>query len=81
MEMEIKRVTKLDVVRAKSYFLCESGQGEINTRYDGGHKSTAFSPEKYTATTDTFVNICGCNDFKAVACDCAQEEIKHECNC
>ena len=81
MDMEIRRVTKLGVVRAKSYFLCEFGQGLINSRCDRSRKVTSFNPEKHIATADTSMGICGCDYNQTVICDCAQEERRHEHNC
>ena len=71
MSSEEKRFAKLEVVSGKSYFLCQCGQSEKYPLCDGSHKNTSFSPEKYVASANTSVSICGCNDLKTVVCDCA----------
>ena len=71
MSSKEKKFTKLDVVSGKSYFICQCGQSAKYPLCDGSHKNTSFSPEKYVASADTSVNVCGCNDFKTVVCDCA----------
>jgi len=71
MSIEQKRITKLDVVSGKSYFLCQCGQSARYPLCDGSHKNTSFSPEKYVASANTSVSVCGCNDSKTVVCDCA----------
>ena len=71
MSTEEKRFTKLDVVSGRSYFICQCGQSLKYPLCDGSHKDTSFSPEKYVASADTSVSVCGCNDLKTVVCDCA----------
>ena len=71
MSIEKKKFSKLDVVSGKSYFLCQCGQSTKFPLCDGSHKNTSFSPEKYVASANTSVIICGCNDLKTVVCDCA----------
>ena len=71
MSTEEKKFTKLDVVSGRSYFICQCGQSAKYPLCDGSHKNTSFSPEKYVASADTSVGICGCNDLKTVVCDCA----------
>ena len=71
MSNEEKKFTKLDVVSGKSYFICQCGQSAKYPLCDGSHKNTSFSPEKFVASADTSVSICGCNDLKTVVCDCA----------
>ena len=71
MSNKEKRFTKLDVVSGKSYFICQCGQSAMYPLCDGSHKNTSFSPEKFVASVNTSVSICGCNDFKTVVCDCA----------
>ncbi len=71
MSTEEKRFTKLDVVSGRSYFICQCGQSEKYPLCDGSHKNTSFSPEKYVASADTSVSVCGCNDLKTFVCDCA----------
>ena len=71
MSTEKKKFTKLDVVNGKSYFLCQCGQSNKYPLCDGSHKNTSFSPERYVASADTSVSICGCNNLKTVVCDCA----------
>ena len=65
------KFTKLDVVSGKSYFLCQCGLSANYPLCDGSHKNTSFSPEKYVASANTSLSICGCNDLKTVICDCA----------
>ena len=71
MSNKEKKFTKLDVVSGKSYFICQCGQSAKYPLCDGSHKNTSFSPEKFVASVNTSVSICGCNDFKTVVCDCA----------
>ena len=66
-----KKYTKLDVAIGKSYFLCQCGQSARYPLCDGSHKNTIFSPEKYVASANTSVSVCGCNGLKTVVCDCA----------
>ena len=70
MSNEERKFTKLDVVSGKSYFICQCGQSAKYPLCDGSHKNTSFSPEKYVASADTSVSVCGCNDLKTVVCDC-----------
>ena len=71
MSIEKKKFTKLDVVSGKSYFICQCGQSAKYPLCDGSHKNTSYRPEKYVASADTSVSVCGCNDLKTVVCDCA----------
>ena len=71
MSSKEKKFTKLDVVSGKSYFICQCGQSAKYPLCDGSHKNTSFSPEKFVATANTSVSVCGCNDLKTVVCDCA----------
>ena len=71
MSNEEKKFTKLDVVSGKSYFICQCGQSAKYPLCDGSHKNTSFSPEKFVASENTSVSVCGCNDLKTVVCDCA----------
>ena len=71
MSNKKKKFTKLDVVSGKSYFICQCGQSAKYPLCDGSHKNTSFSPEKFVASVNTSVSICGCNDVKTVVCDCA----------
>ena len=71
MSSKEKKFTKLDVVSGKSYFICQCGQSAKYPLCDGSHKNTSFSPEKYVASADTSVSVCGCNDLKTVVCDCS----------
>ena len=71
MSNKSKKFTKLDVVSGKSYFICQCGLSAKHPRCDGSHKNTSFSPEKYVASANTSLSICGCNDLKTVICDCA----------
>ena len=71
MSSKQKKFTKLDVVSGKSYFICQCGQSTKYPLCDGSHKNTSFSPEKYIASANTSVSVCGCNELKTVVCDCA----------
>ena len=71
MNIRNKNFVKLDVVNGKSYFLCQCGQSATHPLCDGSHKNTSFSPEKYVATANGSVNVCGCDEFKTTICDCA----------
>ena len=71
MSSKEKKFTKLNVMSGKSYFICQCGQSAKYPLCDGSHKNTSFSPEKFVASVNTSVSICGCNDFKTVVCDCA----------
>ena len=71
MNIKNKKSTKLNVVSGKSYFLSQCGLSAKYPLCDGSHKNTSFSPEKYIASANTSLSICGCNDIKTVVCDCA----------
>ena len=71
MSSNEKKFTKLDVVSGKSYFICQCGQSAKYPLCDGSHKNTSFSPEKFVASANTSVSVCGCNALKTVVCDCA----------
>ena len=71
MSSKEKKFTKLDVVSGKSYFICQCGQSAKYPLCDGSHKNTSLSPEKFVASANTSVSVCGCNDLKTVVCDCA----------
>lgn len=71
MSFETKKFTKLDVISGKSYFLCQCGHSANFPLCDGSHKNTSFSPEKYVATSNTSVSVCGCDENKTVICNCA----------
>ena len=71
MRNEDRKFTKLDVVSGKSYFICQCGKSAKYPLCDGSHKTTSFSPEKYVASANTSVSVCGCNNLKTVICDCA----------
>ena len=71
MIIKKKKFTKLDVVSGKSYFLCQCGQSAKYPLCDGSHRNTSFSPEKFVASANTSVSVCGCNELKTVVCDCA----------
>ena len=71
MSIEKKKFTKLEVLSGKSYFLCQCGQSARYPLCDGSHKNTSYSPEKYVASANKSVSICGCNELKTVVCDCA----------
>ena len=71
MSNKEREFTKLDVVSGKSYFICQCGQSAKYPLCDGSHKNTSFSPEKFVASANTSVSVCGCNDLKTVVCDCA----------
>ena len=71
MRHEEKKFTKLDVVSGKSYFICQCGQSAKYPLCDGSHKNTSFSPERYVASADTSVSVCGCDNLKTAVCDCA----------
>ena len=71
MSSKEKKFTKLDVVSGKSYFICQCGQSAKYPLCDGSHKNTSFSPEKFVASANTSVSVCGCNHLKTVVCDCA----------
>ena len=71
MRNEDRKFTKLNVASGKSYFICQCGQSANYPLCDGSHKTTSFSPEKYVASANTSVSVCGCNNLKTVICDCA----------
>ena len=71
MNNKSEKFTKLDVVSGKSYFICQCGFRAEHPLCEGSHKNTSFSPEKYVASANTSLSICGCNDLKTVVCDCA----------
>ena len=70
MNIENKKFTKFDVVSGKSYFLCQCGKNAKFPLCDGSHKKTSFSPEKYVATANASISICGCDENKNNVCGC-----------
>ena len=71
MNIVSKKVTMLDVISGKSYFLFKCGQSAKHLLCDGSHKNTSLNPEKYVATADTSTSVCGCNKYVTVIRDCA----------
>lgn len=59
-----------DVEAGKSYFWCACGRSKTQPFCDGGHKGSAFSPVKWTATETKKVWFCACKQTKgAPLCD------------
>lgn len=60
----------VEVEDGKSYFWCACGRSKNQPFCDGSHKSTGFTPVKYTAEATKKVFFCGCKlSPKAPICD------------
>jgi phosphatase NudJ len=58
------------VEAGKDYWWCACGQSKNQPFCDGSHKTTDFTPVKYTATESTTVYFCGCkHSAKQPLCD------------
>ena len=54
----------------KAYFWCACGQSKNKPFCDGSHKTTSFTPTKFTAETTKTAYLCGCKQSaKAPFCD------------
>jgi len=54
----------------KTYFWCSCGQSKNQPFCDGSHKTTSFTPTKFTAETTKTAYLCGCKQSaKAPFCD------------
>lgn len=50
----------VELEAGKTYFWCACGQSKNQPFCDGSHKSTAFTPVKFTAETSKTAYLCGC---------------------
>ena len=50
----------IDVEAGKDYWWCSCGQSKNQPFCDGSHKTTSFTPVKYSATESRTVFFCGC---------------------
>ena len=50
----------VDVQAGKDYYWCACGLSKSQPFCDGSHKTTSFTPMKYTAAADATVYFCGC---------------------
>jgi CDGSH iron-sulfur domain-containing protein 3 len=48
------------VEKGKDYWWCACGRSATQPFCDGTHKTTSFTPMKYTATESQTVYFCGC---------------------
>ncbi|MEM9426524.1 MAG: CDGSH iron-sulfur domain-containing protein [Pseudomonadota bacterium] len=59
-DMPQKAPYPTEVEDGKTYFWCACGKSATQPFCDGSHKSTDFTPVKYTAAKDGKVFFCGC---------------------
>jgi CDGSH-type Zn-finger protein len=50
----------VDVQQGKDYWWCACGRSANQPFCDGSHKTTEFTPVKYTAAESKTVYFCGC---------------------
>ena len=74
MGTQKRNFTTLDVLSGKAYFLCQCGQSANMPHCDGSHRGSSVEPERYVATRDTTIVLCGCSERKITVCECAQKE-------
>jgi CDGSH-type Zn-finger protein len=53
-----------EVEAGKTYYWCACGQSNNQPFCDGSHKTTAFTPVAYTATSAGRAAFCGCKQTK-----------------
>jgi CDGSH-type Zn-finger protein len=67
---------KVNVEKGKEYLWCACGLSQNQPFCDGTHKSTGFSPIKYTADADKIVGFCGCKRTKLTPlCDGSHKQL------
>jgi len=60
----------VEVEQGKNYWWCACGLSANQPFCDGSHKSTSFTPVRYTAETSKTVYFCGCKRSSGVPlCD------------
>ena len=61
---------KIEVEAGKSYWWCSCGMSSKQPFCDGTHKSSSFTPVKFTAPASGTVSFCGCKaSSKFPLCD------------
>ncbi len=50
----------VDLEAGKTYFWCACGQSKSQPFCDGSHKTTEFTPLKFTAEATKTAYLCGC---------------------
>lgn len=60
----------IDVEKGKDYYWCACGLSKAQPFCDGSHKTTDFTPLKFSAAESEKVYFCGCKQSKqAPLCD------------
>lgn len=66
----------VELVAGETYFWCACGQSKNQPFCDGSHKTTNFTPVKFTAETSKTAYLCGCkHSSNAPFCDGAHKTL------